>query len=151
MEKQYKALKSFTKYDYVIAHQKYYKWSSYRDSCLEFQSDMNHLEEFKEWARDGIYHINRELSDNFYIHAVKFGFMEKVVEEYYRIGDTFTHVDSSLPDNNVWKLNLYDNDLVGLNNENGLRWSKPLKTATINKIPASDFHRHFGKNLIRKK
>lgn len=83
-EIKYKVVKPFTMPDYILAHQKKYNWTSFKDSCKELQQDMdvwiNHGAcDFEE----GIFNvfIKPKFSDNFYKNGAIFGFIEMVEPE----------------------------------------------------------------------
>jgi hypothetical protein len=67
-------------------------------------------------------------------------FIKKVEEEFYSVGDEFESFIG-----NTFKLNSWGEYLVGLNNKGGLNpGCRPLSVEGVFKIPASDFHKHFG-------
>jgi hypothetical protein len=141
VEKQkYKVIKPFTKYDYIVAHQKKYGWTSFKDSCTEFQKDMGRWD--NEAAEPDSMECIEGYSDNFYKHGVMFGFLEKVEPEvFYSAGDIFV----SEVYGRSWKLiassNCFDITLVCM--ETGAY----LQPKTINnnqhKIPASEFNKAY--------
>lgn len=79
VEEKYNVVKEFTKYDYIVAHQKKYGWTSFKDSCSEFQEDM------REWTQEYCIVQPGDMpsgySDDFYKHGAMFGFLEKVEPE----------------------------------------------------------------------
>jgi hypothetical protein len=72
------------------------------------------------------------------------GFIEEEEEEFYSMGDEFKNLS-----NDIYKLNSWGDLLVGLNSKSGSRCTeRPLKVEfSVHKIPASDFHQHFGDNF----
>jgi hypothetical protein len=135
---EYEVIKEFTKYDYILAHQKKYKWSEHAKSCKEFQEDMKlwtgcNIFASKGTEFDKFFHI--KYSDNFYTHAIEFGFIkEKKEEVFYKVGDRFNvgHMD-----NNTYILCRVDINTVNLFSLlNGNRWSDPLEVKDTLKIPA---------------
>lgn len=107
-EIKYKVVKSFTKYDYIVAHQKKYGWTSFKDSCAEFQKDMAEWE--NEAAEPDSLDQIEGYSDNFYKHGVMFGFLEKIEPEvFYYLQDKFT-----INDEGAWTLVRIDEDKVTL-------------------------------------
>jgi hypothetical protein len=147
MEKKYEAIKDFTKYDYIIAHQKKYTWTKFKDSSVEFQEDMDY------WCNDSCLILNtKELpkgfSDNFYKHAVMFGFIKEVKEEvYYKKGDHFTK------DGHEYLLYSYGFGSDGMNlvdiNTGDKFDDSNFIIKNSHKIPTSEFHAWAGKDMVK--
>jgi hypothetical protein len=146
MEEKYRVLKGFTKYDYIVAHQKMYGWGSFENSCEEFQEDIEKWNNGKGYEKHIKCSPGGVFSKNFWIHAVKFGFMEKIEEDFYSIGNEFERGTGD-----EWKLNHMGNHEVALHDIRGYIWlgvvEPKLKVSNVFKILASDFHKHFGNDF----
>jgi hypothetical protein len=135
---EYKVIKSFTKYDYIIQHQKKYGWTSFKDSCAEFQKDMEGWVNDKCIIDPKINNTPTMCSDNFYKHGVMFGFLEKVEPEvFYKVGDRFTN-DCMETEYILAKAEL-NNAVIMVNLSNGNLWSGSRKVSDWDKIPKSKF------------
>jgi hypothetical protein len=145
MGNKYEVIKEFTKYDYVIQHQKKYNWTDFTKSCAKFQEDMSYWTDTDEPFKTGYILYQKNLySDNFYSHAVIFGFIREVKEDvYYHLGDHFRKSGTQ------YQLNSWGTDIIGLNSSWGSRYTDGLRTSNTVKIPASDFHNHFGKEMVK--
>jgi hypothetical protein len=148
MEKKYVVIKDFGLFEYIVAHHKNYRWKEYWPTCAEFQEDM------KKWGFKCNFHAKDIIfngglfSDNFYTHAVKFGFIQEVKEEvFYKKGDHFTKDGHEFMlysgQREVWV------DLVDINTGN-----KPMEICLYcsnpDKIPALEFHNWAGKDMVKK-
>lgn len=88
---QYEVIKDFTKEDYIVAHARMYGWKSFKESSAEFQTDMDKWDCCSFDSTKGkICDVQPHniFSHNFWVHAVKFGFM-KEKEVFYKRGDKF--------------------------------------------------------------
>jgi hypothetical protein len=87
---EYEVIKDFTKYDYIVAHQKYYGWDSFKKVNSTTKADI------EEWGsvvfcKHYILTKNPDLnfSKDFYDNGVKFGFLKKISDS----PDEFYHVE----------------------------------------------------------
>ena len=76
---EYEVIKDFTKYDYIIAHQKHYGWDSFLKVSSTTKGDIN------EWGSAVFYEHSiftenpgPNFSKEFYDNGVKFGFLREV-------------------------------------------------------------------------
>lgn len=142
MDKKYEVIKDFTKYDYVVAHSKMYKWDTFNESCSEFQKDMD------RWINEvcvitvSCDNVPQGYSKNFYSHAVKFGFIREVEEEvFYKCGDRFkllgdTYILAQVDRSKFALINLID----------GNRKTDPVKVVSGTRITYNEFKQICGNN-----
>lgn len=89
---KYKVLKPINMTEFIIAHQKDYKWMYFKDACEEFKKDIEYWQKMASFTWSVIVgnitafrDIKKYYSEDFFRHLVKYGFLEEVKEKkkYY--------------------------------------------------------------------